>query len=73
MLKLAALENRLRTKNSELQRREERIVTLEDELKGKVAEVSKQLTNKEEEIMSVKKRFKEEKVVLESDKKRLTA
>lgn len=48
-------------------------MTLEDELRAKVAEVSKQLTTKEEEIMSVKKRFKEEKVALEQDKKRLTS
>jgi len=34
--------------------------------------VSRQLTLKEEEVMNIKKRFKEEKVVLEQDKKRLT-
>lgn len=41
MLKLTALENKLRSKNADLQRREDRIVTLEDELRAKVAEVSK--------------------------------
>ena len=35
-------------------------------------EVSRQLTSKEEEIMNIKKKFKEERVQLENDKKRLT-
>ena len=35
-------------------------------------EVSRQLTSKEEEIMNIKKKFKEERITLESDKKRLT-
>jgi len=35
-------------------------------------EVSRQLTGKEEEIMNIKKKFKEERVQLENDKKRLT-
>ena len=35
-------------------------------------EVSRQLTGKEEEIMNIKKKFKEERVVLETEKKRLT-
>jgi hexokinase len=48
-----------------LQRREEKIVQLEEELKHKIQEVTRQLTLKEEEIMNVKKRFKEEKVLLE--------
>lgn len=38
---------------------------LEEELKHKIQEVTRQLTLKEEEIMNVKKRFKEEKVMLE--------
>ena len=55
-----------------MQRREERIIQLEEELKSKISEVSRQLTSKEEEIMSIKKKFKEERVQLETDKKRLT-
>lgn len=35
-------------------------------------EVSRQLTSKEEEIMNIKKKFKEERVQLESEKKKLT-
>jgi chromosome segregation ATPase len=46
-------------------------VQLEEELKHKIAEVSRQLTMKEEEVMNVKKRFKEERNTLENDKKRL--
>lgn len=69
--KVCGLEKQLRTKGMDLQRREERIFALEEELKNKLLEVSKQLTNKEEEIVGTKKRFKEEKVLLENDKKRL--
>jgi len=72
MNKIATLETKMRSKALDLQRREERIVQLEEELKQKIAEVSRQLTLKEEEIMNVKKRFKEERTVLEMDKKRLT-
>ena len=71
MAKVSLLEGKVRQKALDLQRREERIVQLEEELKHKITEVSRQLTLKEEEIMSVKKRFKEEKVLLEQDKKRL--
>lgn len=56
-----------------MQRREDRIVQLEEELKHKISEVSRQLTLKEEEVMNVKKRFKEERTTLETDKKRLIA
>lgn len=45
---------------------------LEEELKHKITEASRQLTLKEEEIMNIKKKFKEEKVTLETEKKRLT-
>jgi hypothetical protein len=41
-------------------------------LKHKIQEASRQLTLKEEEIMIIKKKFKEEKVGLETEKKRLT-
>ena len=55
-----------------MQKREEKIIQLEEELKSKILEVSRQLTSKEEEILNIKKKFKEERVLLESDKKRLT-
>jgi len=54
----------------DLQRREERIIQLEEELKHKIAQVSRQLATKEEEVMTIKKRFKEEKNILEQEKKK---
>lgn len=71
MNKVAQLEQKVRGKAIDLQRREERIVQLEEELKHKIAEVSRQLTVKEEEVVNVKKRFKEERFTLEADKKKL--
>ena len=68
---ITSLESKVRSKAIDLQKREERIVQLEEELKTKISEVSRQLTLKEEEIMNVKKRFKEERNTLEMDKKRL--
>lgn len=41
-------------------------------MKHKIQEVSRQLTAKEEEIINVKRRFKEERTCLEQDKKSLT-
>ena len=68
---VAALETKVRGKALELQKREERIVQLEEELKSKIAEVGRQLTLKEEDILNIKKRFKEERQTLEMDRKRL--
>jgi hypothetical protein len=64
------LEAKLRNSALDLQRREERIIQLEEELKHKINEVSRSLVNKEEEVMSIKKRFKEEKQQLETSNKR---
>lgn len=71
MNRAAQLETKVRGKAVECQRREERIVQLEEELKHKISEVGRQLTVKEEEVLNVKKRFKEERQALEADKKRL--
>ncbi len=71
MNRAAQLEQKVRGKAVECQRREERIVQLEEELKHKISEVGRQLTVKEEEVLNVKKRFKEERQTLEADKKRL--
>ena len=71
MVKVGQLESKARQKALDLQRREEKIIQLEEELKHKIGEVGRQLTLKEEEIMNVKKRFKEERSTLEMDKKRL--
>ena len=69
---VTSLESKVRQKATDLQRREERIIQLDEELKSKIMEVSRQLTGKEEEIMNIKKKFKEERMTLEADKKRLT-
>lgn len=60
----------MRQQGLDLQRREERIIQLEEELKHKIAEVSRSLASKEEEVMSIKKRFKDEKNALETTNKR---
>jgi len=69
---VTSLENKVRQKATDLHRREERIIQLEEELKSKIQEVARQLTGKEEEIMNIKKKFKEERIQMEQDKKRLT-
>ena len=69
--KVSALESRLLQKSSELQRREEKIVHLEDELKHKIQAAAKQLQQKEDEICALKQKFKDERVQLEHEKKRL--
>ena len=70
---LEAIDGKVRQKALDLQRREERIVQLEEELRHKITEVSRQLAGKEEEVLNVKKRFKEEKTALEHDKKKATS
>ena len=70
---LETLDGKVRQKALDLQRREERIVQLEEELRHKITEVSRQLAGKEEEVLNVKKRFKEEKTALEHDKKKALA
>jgi DNA-directed RNA polymerase subunit M/transcription elongation factor TFIIS len=67
---VSQLETKVRAKAIDLQRREDRIVQLEEDLKHKIGEVSRQLTVKEEEVVSVKKRYREERTVLEQDKKK---
>ena len=62
-------ETKLRSKNKDLLKREQQIVKLEDELKGKIMEITKRLADKEEEIISVKTKCKEEKTSLEKEKK----
>ena len=61
----------MRTKMQELQKRENKIIQTEEELKSKIQEVGRQLGVKEEEIINIKKRFKEEKLALLNDKKNL--
>jgi hypothetical protein len=65
------MEGKIRQKATDLEKRERKIVDLEEELAKKIGEVSRALTGKEEEIISSKRRFKEERVNLDADKKRL--
>ncbi|CAI2373286.1 unnamed protein product [Moneuplotes crassus] len=65
------IEKKLRTKAQELQKREGKIIQVEDELKHKISEVSRQLSNKEEEILNMKKKFKEEQLTLQGEIKSL--
>lgn len=67
---MSQLESKVRAKAIDLQRREDRIVQLEEDLKHKIGEVSRQLTVKEEEVVNIKKRYREERTVLEQDKKK---
>jgi predicted nucleic acid-binding Zn-ribbon protein len=65
------MEGKIRQKATDLEKRERKIVDLEEELSKKIGEVSRALTGKEEEIINIKRRFKEERVQLDADKKRL--
>ena len=65
LAKVSQLEAKTRQKALDLQRREERIIQLEEELKRSIGEVTRQLTVKEDESLNIKKRFKEEKMMLE--------
>ena len=68
---MQAQESKLRTKATDLQKREDRIVQLEEELKFKIQETARQITQKEEELLQIKMKFKEERQHLEHDKKRI--
>lgn len=71
--KVSGMEAKLRQRATELEKRERKIVDLEEDLSKKIGEVSRALTGKEEEIISIKRRFKEERVQLDADKKRMKA
>ena len=61
------LQLRLKKKATELEGRENKVILMEEELKIKINEVARQLTNKDEEIAYIKKRFREEKLLIEKD------
>jgi hypothetical protein len=65
---LNILQTRLKKKAMELEAREGKINLMEEELKIKINEVARQLANKEEEIVYIKKKFKEEKLSIEKEK-----
>jgi hypothetical protein len=66
------IEKRLKEKAHELAKREQKIVMYEEDLKNKAMEIKNSLISKEEEITTVKKRFLEEKRVIDLEKKKLT-
>jgi hypothetical protein len=65
---LNTLQTRVKKKASELEGRESKLMLMEGELKSKINEVARQLTNKDEEIIYLQKRFKENKNDLEKEK-----
>lgn len=65
---LNTLQTRVKKKASELEGRESKLMLMEGELKNKISEVARQLTNKDEEIIYLQKRFKENKSDLEKEK-----
>ena len=50
------MEGKIRQKATDLEKRERKIVDLEEELSKKIGEVSRALTGKEEEIINIKRR-----------------
>ena len=68
MNEFSILQTRLKKKAVELETRENKVFLLEEELKLKVLEVAKQLTNKEQEIKFLEKKIKDERVVFEKEK-----
>ena len=61
----------MRQSSLDFQKREERIIQLEEELKHKIQEVSRQLGNKEEEIHQIKKKQRDEKLQVDQERKRM--
>lgn len=68
---LESIEKKIRSKAQELQKRESKVVQLEEELKHKIYETSRQLAVKEDEIITIKKRFKDEKLNFQNEIKNL--
>lgn len=68
MNEINILQTRLKKKAIELESRENKVTLLEEELKLKVMEVAKQLTNKEQEIKFLEKKSKDERINFEKEK-----
>ena len=62
------LEGKLRSKIAELGKREQKIMTLEQELATKITEVSREVLLKDQEIESLRRRHKEDKNGVVKDK-----
>ena len=70
---IAQVESKLKQKTLDLQKREQRLILLEEELKQKINETSRQLSSKDEEINVVRKKHKDDRIQLEKEKNILTA
>lgn len=68
---LGQLESKLRSKMLELQKREQKIASLDEELKQKLNETSRQVALKEEEIQALKARFTDSRGSLVKENKSL--
>ena len=68
---ICQIEGKLRGKATDLQKREQKLVLLEEELKHKLSETGKIISNKDEEILELKKKTKEEKNASEKEKQNL--
>ena len=67
LTELQALVNKTKKKAIELEARENKIILIEEEIKLKLNEISKQITNKNEEVQLTTKKFKDEKVILDKE------
>lgn len=66
---LAQLESKLRSKALDLQKREQKILALEDELRQKLNDTARQLAIKEEEVSAAKTRLQELKLANSKENK----
>ena len=65
------IEGKLKNKSLDLQKREQKLVLLEEELKHKLNETAKILSSKDDEIGELKKRNKDDRMLFEREKQNL--
>ena len=69
---ITLISKTMKEKATELQKREQKIVLLEEELKSRINETSRQISNKEDEINQLKRKLKDERGNGEKDKMAIT-
>ena len=62
------IEGKLKGKANDLQKREQKLVFMEEELKHKMNETVKIITNKDDDILELKQKIKEERALAEKEK-----
>ena len=67
------MEQKIRTRALDLQKREQILVNLEEELRHKINDTTRQLGIKEEELQTLKTRFNETKTALMKENKALNS